>query len=210
MTHPSDCPDRPVISPPAARAPVFSPEDLMLGVATIAWLLATASYCLKDIDSFWGMLVGLMSPIIAPFWLAVPAWALVVVVRRLLAKAYVAAALAALIPIVAVTAFQYGPWAGAFIRFAVNRPSYVARIEAARTGAIDFEIVSGAPLVAFFPWGGSAVSSYGVVFDESDVIARPLAQRQSAWRYRAVPGELLCDGSVVRLSGHFYLGRFAC
>lgn len=79
-----------------------------------------------------------------------------------------------------------------------------------RAGGVDFEIVSGSPTVAFFPWGGTAVASYGVVFDESDMITKSLADRQQGWRYRGVPGELLCSGSVWRLSGHFYMTHFAC
>jgi len=184
--------------------------DLILGVAAIAWLIVTAFYCARDVDPFYGLLVGVMSGVVTPLWLAVPAWALVVVVRRLQARAYVAAGLAALLPAIAVAVPSYGPFLGVFLRFQIERPAYAARIAAARAGRDDPDVFTSPSIVAFFPWSGSAVGSYGVVYDESDVIAKPLARRQELWRYRGIPGELLCDGEAKPLGGHFYIAGFGC
>ncbi len=196
------------VSFPWARS--FSPGDLILGVATVAWLLVTAFYCARDVDPFYGLLVALASTVVTPLWLIVPVWALVVAVRRLRSQAYVAAGLAALIPLVALAVPDYGPSLGVFLRFYLERPGYVARIEAARAGRDDPDIVTGASVVAFFPWSGSATGTYGVVYDEFDVIGKPIAMRQELWRYRPVPGELLCDGKVRPLGNHFYMAGFIC
>jgi hypothetical protein len=53
-------------------------------------------------------------------------------------------------------------------------------------------------------------TSYGVVFDETDQMAKPLVLRRTAWSGRDVPPELKCEGRVLPVGGHFYLGRFAC
>ena len=189
---------------------MFSAGDLMLGVAAVAWLLATAFYCARDTDPFYGLLVAVASTVVTPLWLAVPAWALVVAVLRLRSRAYVAAALSALLPAIAVAVYDDGPFLGVFLRFQVERPGYVARIEAARAGRDDPNIVAGPTLVAFFPWGGWVTGSFGVAYDESDVIAKPFALRRELWRDRRVPGEFRCDGSVSALGNHFYMAGFSC
>jgi hypothetical protein len=170
----------------------------------------TAFYCARDSDPFYGLLVAVASPAVTPLWLAVPVWALVVAVRPLWSGAYVAAGLAVLIPVIATAAFYDGPFFGAFFRFELERRGYVARIGAARAGRNDHDIVAKPTVIAFFPWSGSAVGTLGVVYDESDVIAQPLAERQELWRHRRVPGELLCDGSATPLGNHFYMAGFSC
>jgi len=182
----------------------------MLGVAAVAWLLVTAAYCARDVDPFYGLLAALTVRAITPLWLAVPAWALVVAVRRVQARAYRAAALAALIPAIAVAVPGNGPLLGVFLRFQIERPSYVARIDAAWAGHADPDIVARPSVIAFFPWRRSATGSFGVVYDESDAIAEPLERRQELWRQRQVPGELLCEGRVRPLGGHFYSAGFGC
>jgi hypothetical protein len=185
----------------------------IFGIVVAIWLIATIAFfvAMTFVDEFLQRLLSaLAAPALFALYIVVPACAIGIGFGRLRRHEYRAAAFAACVPVIAFFLLSYGPSIGVVIRFAIERSAYVARIEAARAGAIDFGIVSGSPLVAFFPWGGSAVGSYGVVYDESDVIAKPLAERQAAWRYRGVPGELLCAGDAWRLSGHFYMGHFAC
>jgi hypothetical protein len=184
----------------------------LFGAAVGLWLAVSVMFCvgLTFVDEFfWPLVVVLAVPLLL-LYLSLPICAAVLAVCRLKRSEYQSATFLLFVPVVAIYLLFRGPSIGAFIRFTVEYPNYMARIDAARAGSVDFEIVSGSPIVAFFPWGGTAVNSYGVVFDESDVIARPLSERQQAWRYRAVPGELLCSGSAWRLSGHFYMGHFAC
>lgn len=161
-------------------------------------------------EFFWPLLAASAGPVLFALWLSVPVAAVVVLVRRLRRRDYLAAMFPALVPIVGLVLVYHGPYIGAFIRFMIERPVYAARIRAGHPDGINFEITSGPPLVAFIPWGGTAVMSYGVVFDESDVVTKSLKEREDAWRGRAVPGELLCDGKVVPFGGHFYMGHFAC
>jgi hypothetical protein len=201
------------MSKTAATPDNASSSNVILVVMVAIWLIATIAFFvwLAFVDQFlWMLIAGLLVPVLFSLWLVPPAIAVLVFIARLRQRQYGAASLSALVPFAGLLLLTAGPYLGAFIRFAIERPIYEARINAARAGAIDFKIVSGTPIVAFFPWGGSAFASYGVVFDESDVIAKPLPERQAAWRYRAVPGELLCGGGAERLSGHFYLGHFAC
>lgn len=85
--------------------------DLLLGIAAVVWLLATAAYCARDASLFCGFLVALTVRAITPLWLAVPAWALVVAVRRAQSHAHMAV-LAALIPAVAISVPSFWPFLG--------------------------------------------------------------------------------------------------
>jgi uncharacterized membrane protein YhaH (DUF805 family) len=189
------------------------PGRRIFGIVVVIWLIASVAFFVATtfVDEFLQRLLSVLAaPALFALYIVVPACAIGVAFRRLSRHEFRAAAFAACVPVIAFFLLSYGPAIGIVIRFAIERPAYVARIEAVRAGAVDFGIVSGSPIVAFFPWGGTAVGSYGVVYDESNVIAKPLAERQAAWRYRGVPGELLCDGDAWRLSGHFYIGHFAC
>jgi len=117
----------------------------------------------------------------------------------------------AAVPWLLVTAFycarDVDPFYGLLVALA---SAVVTPLEAARAGRDDPDIVTGTSVVAFLPWSGSVTGSYGVVYDESDVIAKPLATRQELWRYHGVPGEFLCDGRVTPLGNHFYMAGFSC
>jgi hypothetical protein len=143
-------------------------------------------------------------------WLVVPCGAFFMTIARLKRRAYVAAFPTALVVIAGFGVALYGPTIGALLRFEVERPTYVARIEKARAGGIDSEIATGLPILAFFPWGGFVTNTYGVIYDESKMIAEPLAVRRERWRDRVVPDGLLCEGRVTPLHGAFYLGDFVC
>jgi hypothetical protein len=182
-------------------------------VVVSIWLASTLAFFvgLTFVDEFfWPILALLSGPVLLALWLSVPVGSVVVAIRRLRRRDYIGTAFPALVPILAFFLLFHGPYIGAFVRFVIERPAYLARIRAGRSDGINFEITDAPPVVAFIPWGGTAVGTYGVVFDESDVVAKSLAERKAAWRYRGVPGELLCEGSVVGFGGHFYMGHFAC
>jgi hypothetical protein len=62
-----------------------------------------------------------------------------------------------------------------------------------------------------FNWGGMVWASSGVVYDESDQVARPQERQSDDWRERASGTELACEGYGVRpLLDHYYLVSFPC
>jgi hypothetical protein len=174
-------------------------------VAVGFWLLITALYCFIDAVN-WVYLV-LAAPallVLFIFWTVVAVVAVVSVGRNLSRRDYRRAGLVALIPVIAVAAFMFGRQIGVRIIFEVERPTYVASI------APGAEIGVGPPTVAFFEWGSFLDSSMGVVFDEADTIAEPLAMRRHIWDGRRVPGDLTCPADVTSLRGHFYWVRISC
>lgn len=57
-----------------------------------------------------------------------------------------------------------------------------------------------APRVRFFDWGGFAGVNEFIVYDETDTIGVPSAQRRAA--FFEDPG--VCDGPALHLMGHYY------
>jgi hypothetical protein len=91
---------------------------------------------------------------------------------------------------------------GQVLNFEIMRPAYQARIDALpRTGE---------PKLVVFNRGGMVWHSEGVVYDESDEVVRPQADRTTAWKLRASNTELGCGYWAGALSGHFYLADFDC
>jgi hypothetical protein len=66
------------------------------------------------------------------------------------------------------------------------------------------------PKLVVFEWGGMVWISDGVVYDESDEVARPAARQSAAWHARAAKTELGCGYNIISMGGHFYLANFAC
>lgn len=182
--------------------------------AVALWVILTGFYCFAAfIDDGTTFLIALGSEPLIAFWIGVVAWSSVRLVMRLRSQAVRPALRAALVPALAIGAVLYGRDIGDVVRFEIERPSYVAAIAAVRAGSSDDSHVEsdiGPPLVAYFPWGGFLSVSYGVVFDEADQMAKPAAVRQEAWKARRIPFELTCEGAVLPVGGHFYIGRFSC
>lgn len=68
-----------------------------------------------------------------------------------------------------------------------------------------------------FNWGGMLFASRGVVYDETDEIARPPGRQSAAWLARLNNSDLACGldpdvriGIVEPLAGHYYLASFGC
>lgn len=118
----------------AARGgPVFRTAFAIWAVATLA--LLTAHAYLNDFYRnflLWiapGIVVYL---VLLALWLPVPIRGVVIALRGLRRRAYGAAAGAALAPAIAAAVVLYGSYIGDYIRFEIERPAYVARIEGAR------------------------------------------------------------------------------
>lgn len=182
--------------------------------AVALWIILSGIYCfLAFIDDDILFFTALGSLPLIVFWVGVVVWSSVLAAMRLWSHAYRPALRAALVLPLATGVIFYGQDVGDVVRFEIERPSYIAAIAAARGGRSDNEHVEidvGPPMVAYFPWGGFLSVSYGVVFDETDQMVKPVAARREAWADRGVPVELKCEGGVLAVGGHFYVGRFSC
>lgn len=182
--------------------------------AVALWTILTGFYCFGAFidDGTWFLIAMAGVPVIV-FWIAVMVWAIVLTAVRLRHRAYGPALRTALVPLLGTAAFFYGQNIGDVLRFELERPSYLAAVAALRAGGDHddhVEVHLGPPMVAYFLWGGMIWASYGVVFDETDQVAKPTAARRAAWGDRDVPTELKCEGDALPVGGHFYVGRFAC
>lgn len=140
----------------------------------------------------------------------VPGVAALIALARLRRRAF-AAALAPLAVVAAAIAIEgHGPELGTHLRFALERPGYLARIDKVRQGGTDSAVAPGSPIIAFFPWKNGLLDEDGVVYDEADAMAEPLPIRQAQWRDRRIPGYLRCGGPTTPLGGHFYFVIFYC
>jgi hypothetical protein len=95
-----------------------------------------------------------------------------------------------------------GQFAGDYLHFLVKYPSYRTAIS---------KQPSGAPRILVDDWGGVLpMSSHGLVYDESDEITKPEAERSAAWkeRVRGTEGECIYGGTPI--GGHFYLVSLDC
>lgn len=98
---------------------------------------------------------------------------------------------------------RYGNLAGDTLHFAAMYPSYLERIRKLPD--------DGQPKLIVFNFGGMIWASGGVVYDESDEIAKPFVDQSAAWKLRADRTELGCGHyAYTRLFQHFYLADFPC
>jgi hypothetical protein len=182
--------------------------------AVALWIIMTAFYCFGAfIDDGTIFLIAIASPPMLVFWVAVVMWAIGLAIGRVWRRLYRSALVAALVPMLAIGTLLHGRDLGDVVRFQIERPSYVAEIAAARSGDRheQIEVAVGPPMVAFLPWGGFLSTFRGVVFDETDEIAKPLSVRLAAWGDREIPAELKsCPGDVLAVGGHFYIAHFFC
>jgi len=102
--------------------------------------------------------------------------------------------------------------AGDLIRFQIERPELMVRVEAVRAGQkVDADIAdAGPPLLAYFTWGGFLSTHYGVIYDETDNIAKEPAERDAAWNERFAHTEIVCPADIRPAGGHFYIAHISC
>jgi hypothetical protein len=101
------------------------------------------------------------------------------------------------------TAYQYtANWE----HFLMMRPRYDAKVA---------HLPNNGERFAEFNWGGLAYASRGVVYDETDEIARPQGRQSRRWIGRMKNTDLLCGESeftapVEPLGDHYYATSFGC
>jgi hypothetical protein len=159
--------------------------------------------------SFWFLLSEFALPLI---WLAFLPWALVAAIASCLRRAVVDAALACSVLIIAVLVVLEGRYVGDFVRFQIERPHYVAALAAARSGHVskDLAIAVDPPMLAYFEWGAFLSISYGVVYDQTDEIAKEPEERSDGWSGSRASDVLDCPADVRALGGHFYAAHISC
>jgi hypothetical protein len=180
-------------------------------IAAITWA-PQILYVIDWLVWSFGWLTVLSLLVLAAGWLLLPIWALVAAARRACRGAWRDAARAACGPLFAVLAVLYGREAGEFVRFRIERPQYVAAIEAARAGHPSSEIYVdvGPPTFAYFIWGGMVWGTSGVAYDETDEAGMLPESRSASWRERQGKSELACDAQIRPLGDHFYMVRAGC
>ncbi len=124
------------------------------------------------------------------------------------AKAWRSALSASVMPAMTLLAFLnlgfvWGTaiWSGDHLHLWIMRASYMREIAGVPP--------NHEPKLIYFPWGGFVIG-HGVVYDESDEIARPEHERSAGWRSRAAGTELGCGIEEEPAGGHFYIVRTGC
>ena len=157
---------------------------------------------------FFYVVIGI--PALLLIWAAAATAALIVSVRSALRRDWRRCALASLLPIallvVALDPIRFVRACntlGDMVHFVVAKPYYDRKVAALPAAE--------GPRLAVFNWGGMVWASSGVVYDESDQVARPQERQFADWRERASRTELACEGYGVRpLWDHYYLVSFPC
>jgi hypothetical protein len=190
------------------------PLRLLLVIGGLGLLLALAAviWGLENTASGTGWAVLLLAPP-ALTWIAVPVWASILTLRHMRHGLWRRAAVAALLPVVAVLAVLHGRYLGDFIRFRLERSEYLTAIASVRDGReppLDARIDLGPPTFAYFSWGGMLFASSGVAYDETDEAGRSPEEWSAAWRARQGQSELSCDAEIRPLGGHFYMVHAGC
>jgi hypothetical protein len=180
-------------------------------VAAITWA-PEIIYIIDWLVWTFGWLTVLSLLTLASAWLLLPIGAVVAAVRRAYRGAWRDAARAACVPAIAMLAVLYGREAGEFVRFRMERPQYLAAIEAARAGhpSGTTHVDVGPPTFAYFIWGGMVWGTAGVAYDETDEAGKPAEIRSANWRERQGKSELSCDADIRPLGGHFYMVHAGC
>lgn len=150
--------------------------------------------------------------------LAAPlAVALCVSVRRLIQRSYVSALVWAMPALIGALAIQYGTRIGELARFRGNRSTYDRIIEGAKAGdcstlgkklpgqAIVDYVHCRPPVVVIFAWTWFSAGWRGVIYDESDEIARPVAERSAGQTDERTRLLLSCSQASRNLGDHYYL-----
>jgi hypothetical protein len=205
----------------AAERPAAIDGQDKFSIAYFVWIVLV---CLlfasgKDLDRIFHLWLALVPLLLLPALAVTICW-IVALVRNIRLRRWrrVASVLAA--PIAAYVVFAAARAAGVnseWIRFEIGKHYYFDQIAALPpTGELRFKI---------FEWGetggaGVANSIYTLIYDESDEISLPPADRSKAWLDRA---NKLCPGTVMRsilnpsgiptelsvavkkIDGHFYL-----
>jgi hypothetical protein len=142
------------------------------------------------------------------FWAMSASFALALLVGFALGRRWLWCLAALPLPLTALLAFlnigltwRAGQVAGDYIHFLAKYPHYRSEISA---------LPSGEPRLLVDNWGGVFIVSHGLVYDESDEIAKPDAERTEAWKKRASRTEAECVYGSTPIGGHFYFVGLHC
>jgi hypothetical protein len=148
------------------------------------------------------------APVILLLWAATALLALTLAVGFALGRSWLWCLAASPLPLTALVAllnigwvWRAGQIAGDYVHFVVRYPSYISEIS---------NLPSDQPRLIVDDWGGFSPGSHGLVYDESDEITKPMAERSEAWRKRARRTEAECVYNYRPIGGHFYLVALDC
>jgi len=151
-------------------------------------------------------LVG--APMVLLFWALTASFALALLVGFALGRHWLWCLATLPLPLTALLAFlnlgltwRAGQVAGDYIHFLAKYPHYHSEISA---------LPADEPRLFVDNWGGFLSVSHGLVYDESDEITKPMAERSEAWKKRADRTEAECVYGYMPIGGHFYLVGFDC
>jgi hypothetical protein len=167
--------------------------------------------------------LGVVTVFPAVLWAAIPTSALVLGVKRLLQHRYRVGIGWLLVPAMAAAFAVPANELGDTLLFRLQRPSYDAIVADAAAGRCSSaERLARAAQVAFVsctvpvtlvvPWGEFVSIWFGVVYDATDEIAKPLPLRSTRWRSTRA-GEALDNAhtrSMRSLGNHYYLATGGC
>ena len=162
-----------------------------------------------------------MAPAI--LWAAVPIWALVSGVKRLLQHRYRVGIAWILMPAAAVACVVPAHELGDILLFRSQKASYdviakdamaghCSRAERVAWPAFVSFASCTTPVAVVMPWGEFVSLWIGIVYDAADEIARPLSLRSPQWQ--STPAGQALDStharSVRSLGNHYYLATGGC
>ncbi len=191
---------------------------VLCGFIVAAWVFLTiavpAAGMLMPLMFFLGLSGMFWAVVIA--WTAVPAAGVVVALRLLWARRYRSAAVWSLVPAAGVILALYGIEVGDIVDFWLNKARYdrvVSDLVRGRCSADDRKVWKTrmiyyecqAPAIAAFEHDRMLSTWRGFVYDASDEIAKPPAERSAAWKKRDI-AEFICSTEVeVALGSHYYI-----
>jgi hypothetical protein len=142
-------------------------------------------------------------------WIMTAAFALGLVITSALARNWAWCLAAAPLPLTALlvalnfgTAWRAGQFAGDYVHFLVKYSSYRSEITKQQNEGSRFLVDD---------WGGPLPHvSRGLVYDETDEIAKPAGEQSEEWKDRVRGSEGQCIQGYTPIGGHFYLVALDC
>jgi len=149
------------------------------------------------------------APMVLVLWALTACFALALVAAFAVEKNWAWCLAASPLPLTAFLAalnlgivWRAGQFAGDYVHFLAKYPSY--RSEISRLPAAE-------PRFLVDDWGGFlSMVSRGLVYDESDEIARPATEQSEAWKKRTSRTLASCVYGYTPIGGHFYLVALDC
>ena len=191
--------------------------NTFLACVVVAWALLTIAVPAAGMLMPFMFLLGPSGMWVAVVaWIAVPLAGVIVALRRLWVRRYRSAAVWCLVPVAGVVLAFYGIQIGDIVDFWLNKAQYDRVVSDLVRGRCSVEDRAGwkprmiyyecqAPAIAAFEHDGMLSTWRGFVYDATDEIAKPQAERSAAWKNRDI-AEFVCDAETrVALGDHYYI-----